>query len=218
MEFKSEKTTPLLKLFCLVIAFTLVIFMTGREKAYGYMVTGKTPAVIDTYFDTFFAYSGVNVDRNIIVLIDANEILASDLLSDADKAIFEKEHKAKQKSTKRRNGPLEYEIFLGVKDGKDIVYIQSANINSGLKLVYESNLPFTFDSVIKEFERLSGTTLTQEFLQDCERHLVLNQPGGITVYLVPNAEKTKYNLVFWSLINNQIYITSPEYIKAGVLY
>ena len=213
MAFKN-KTKNFLKVFSIIIALSFVLLIATPVTAYGFVPTGKEDRLEE--FDTFFAFSGSDLVSTSVALLTAEEILASDLLSPTDKSTFEKEYKSKVKKAK---GTLEFQIYLGVKDGKDMVCVRSANSNYSLvEFMFESNLEYTYDSVIKEFERLSGTTLTQEFLQDCERHQVLNQPGGITVFLVPNAEKTKYNLVFWSLINNQIYITSPEYIKAGVLY
>ncbi|MBQ3495118.1 MAG: hypothetical protein IJA76_00305 [Clostridia bacterium] len=183
-------------------------------QAQGATFVGKLTNIIDEHFDTFFALSG---EEPLVLgphdhpMLKAKELLLSNFLNEEDKKIF-------QKHVDKVGTGHTYVAFLGVKDGKEIMYLVVNSSSKSGGFTFESNLPFTYDSVIKEFERLSGTELTQEFLTDCTRNKVLDQPNGILFHLVPNADKTAYIFVFWANINGQIYITSPDLIKAGVLY
>ena len=211
------KCTACILLVLFVIGVTAYTnFKSNNQRitqAHSAVLVEKNIDIIKEYFDTFFAFSGYSIINGSYYYptLLAEELLLSDFLNEEDKAIFE-EH-AESLDYKQR-----YVAFLGAKDGKEMMYIAVNLAPSMGEFVFESNLPFTYDSVVKEFERLSGTELTQEFLTDCTRNKVLDQQNGILFHLVPNADKTAYIFVFWANINGQIYITSPDLIKAGVLY
>lgn len=57
---------------------------------------------------------------------------------------------------------LNVSVYLGIDDGKDYIYIQY--LDTGKVFKFESDLHFSFTSVIEKFEELSGTKLTKEFL------------------------------------------------------
>ena len=91
-------------------------------------------------------------------------IFNTNIISDADKEIFinyiEEQNKL---STDDKN---RFIIYFVIKDGKDIIQIDDINpVNNGSKTFYfESNLNYSFDSIVNDFENMTGTKLTDEFL------------------------------------------------------
>lgn len=62
----------------------------------------------------------------------------------------------------KMNKILDVSVYLGIDDGKDYIYVQY--LDTGKVFKFESDLYFSFTSVIEKFEELSGTELSKEFL------------------------------------------------------
>ena len=100
----------------------------------------------DKYFDKFVAFGSAS---NNPYYIDA--ILYSNLITKKDKSFL-----SRQK--------IQYfNIYLGSKDGVDIILINSLDEPSKV-FTFESVLDYKFESIIKEFEEMSGEKLTDAFL------------------------------------------------------
>ncbi|MDE6660310.1 MAG: hypothetical protein K2J93_00615, partial [Anaeroplasmataceae bacterium] len=159
---KKNRLMKFLKLTIYTVAISLItvctIFLiqhcTYLSTRYKY---NKQPSVTRT-FDTFVAYGGYGVTST---LIKKEVWLKCDLISDEDKETLKEYLRSNGKDGFSANG--RFNIYLGVKDGKDIVEFH--HMYSPYKTItFDLKLNYKLESIISEFEQLSGETITKEFL------------------------------------------------------
>ena len=110
------------------------------------------------------------------------------------------------KAMDAKNGVRHINLYFAVKDNKDIIvvsYLEQPYGEEGT-LIFDSNLKFSFDDLINEFENHIGETITHEFLnqryQDSQDEII---PSGI--YLELYDDDSGYGIKF------TIYYKAEEY-------
>ena len=105
-----------------------------------------------------------------------------------------------------KNGIRHINLYFAVKDNKDIIvvsYLEQPYGDEGT-LIFDSNLKFKFDDLIKEFEGYIGESLTRDFLnqryQDNQEELI---PSGI--YLELYDDNNGYGIKFTLYYNTDEY-------------
>ena len=172
----------------------------------------KSMDIISSNFDTFFAFSGGSGSRHSKE--NAYRIWSSSLLSQEDVKTLQKALNHGQEKGQRSAIRDEMQLYLGTKDGVDYIYIDRYNHSLEQPLVFKSNLPYSFASIIEEFERLSGKDLTQEFLNDCNVNQAIGEPGGIFINLRFNQGNMKAIEFYWAIIDGQFYVVCPALNEA----
>ena len=179
----------------------------GSNGSPGNVDPGKYTDFAKKEFDTFFAFSGYWLENMHQMGHDLNfDILRTDIISESDKDAIREFEKANGKSGKN---VYYYNIYMGMKDGKDTVVL-SRLIAPYQTFKFESNLQYSFSSVIEKFEEVSGEKLTQDFLCGSEwNDYYATEMGGITLRFVQNGYKNKYVPYYTVFINGKVYIL-PE--------
>ena len=125
---------------------------------------------------------------------DLSIILRSNLISEDDK------QKLKNYETEiKKIYPIHsvmFQIALGIKDGKDIIYLID-RCGYDIKLektvynvfIFNSNLPYSFDTLVNDFEELSGKELTNDFLNKSHYDDQRLQEYGIILAFIKKDEQ-----------------------------
>ena len=165
---------------CLVIVlitcFTTIMIdrkVLSKQTIYGNVDKGKDPHLAinggdsnyTPIFDTIVAWGPELASGTF----EMNVIINSRLLKEEDiETLKEYERGIKAKHPSQN---VSFQIALGIKDSKDYIYLVSYNQfldekgkSSYNSFVFESNLPYDFNSIISDFEMQIGKELTNEFL------------------------------------------------------
>ena len=97
-------------------------------------------------------------------LYKENIILNSNIINEQDKEIFRKYIEEQNKLTNIDKN--RFTIYFVIKDGKDIIRIDDVNpVDNGMETFYfESNLNYSFESIITGLEIKTNTKFTDDFL------------------------------------------------------
>lgn len=203
----KQNVMPKLKLLVLTIIMcliTVVVSVNVTKATYSDSNKNSTESYIgdklsdEKYreiFDTFVAFGNEKVGR----YYGNNVLLNLDLISTKDKEVLIKYFEENESTVNDK-----YTIHLGIKEGKDIVYIESKN-NNEIYFIFNSNLDYSFESVINNFEVMCNQELTQDILKSTSVHGVLSlYTSGIFMRL---KEVDGIYVIYYSLrIDNKLYI------------
>lgn len=179
---------------CIIsIVSTLLIqnYISGQST--GDVSPGKLDAAyLEENFDTFVAFGGGS--RN---MFSVDLLLNSNLINEEDKKVL-----SDYNSTCKGN--KYYNLYLGVKDGKDIVEFH--HLSKPYKILqFSSNLNYSFEAIIQEFEELSGEQLSKEFLYESNSDALTGEETlGIVVEFKRN-ENGVYSIYFKTTLNGKVY-------------
>ncbi len=161
---------------------------TGTTPQYAYK---KDESIIQE-FDVFFAYSAP---------MGMHIISEFDLLSEEDRNTV---------AQHQPSGNGGYYVYLGIIDGVDTV-IMTASTEPYTRLTFKSDLPYSFEEIIKEFSNMSGVEIENDFLQSCNYdELLRSEMGGITIgyrtYLnIEYGYRTRH-LYYKAIINGKVFV------------
>ncbi len=161
---------------------------TNTAPQYAY----KKDESIISEFDVFFAYSAP---------MGMHIISEFDLLSEEDRNTV---------AQHQPSGNGGYYLYLGIIDGVDTV-IMTASTEPYTRLTFRSDLPYSFEEIIKEFKEVSGVELEDDFLRSCNYdELLKTEMGGITVgyrtYLnIEDGFRTRH-LYYKAIIDGKVYV------------
>ncbi len=159
---------------------------------------GRYPDVVDS-FDTFFAFCSNNAR-----MVHSNIILNSDILTNEDKEIFKKYDEEQVQHY--------YNFYMGISDGHDIIKIYHMTEPFDA-FCFNSGLDYRFEDVISEFESMSETELTKEYLSghqsttDSGRYTNVYDEGIFTFFKQDGA---KYVTYYQCKINNKVYVVNTS--------
>ena len=156
---------------------------------------GKFPkSLLTEIFDVFVAFGS-----NTVTLFTDDIILNSNIISENDKNEFKK-YLASQVNDYQKY----YNIHIGVKDGKDIIYIKHLTAPYA-DFIFESVLNYDFDLIIAEFESMCEKKLSQDFLMSCDwdNELKIDKSG---IHLYFKEEGGVYVPYYILMINEKVYI------------
>ncbi len=162
----------------------------------GFHTTGRMNEEIVKFFDKFFAFGTVPFWNNErFYFLSAEDF----------------EHMMDNREHGNNN-----DYYLGVKDGKDVVVV--AYPDGRIAFIFESNLNYRYADVIAEFEKQSGVTLTDDFLNtSVYNSTLLLETGGILMNLRYQTEYEDMHSYrdgsypyFRAMINGKIYVVNPE--------
>lgn len=159
---KSDNYIKILKLsiytiiICLISIFTTIIVNENKNSASNDVSPGKESIqFLEENFDEFFAF-GSGSSNNIFTI---DLIINSTLINNNSK---EELLKYKNEYYKKRNFQY-FNIYLGNKSGKDIVLLYPLG-EPGIMFKFDSNLSYEYKDIIYEFQLMSGSTLTKDFI------------------------------------------------------
>ncbi len=161
---------------------------TNTAPQYAY----KKDESIISEFDVFFAYSAP---------MGMHIISEFDLLSEEDRNTV---------AQHQPSGNGGYYLYLGIIDGVDTV-IMTASTEPYTRLTFRSDLPYSFEEIIKGFKEVSGVELEDDFLRSCNYdELLKTEMGGITVgyrtYLnIEDGFRTRH-LYYKAIIDGKVYV------------
>ncbi|MDE6414381.1 MAG: hypothetical protein K2K48_03115 [Anaeroplasmataceae bacterium] len=148
---------------------------------------------LEEHFDIFVAFGGGPTEMFPIDLL-----LNSDLIKEEDKPILS-EYNSSCKGFNNRY----YNVYLGVKDGKDVVELH--HLSDPYKIFeFSSNLNYSFESIIYDFEKKSGENLTQDFLCGADLDKSRKTQGIFVDFKF--LEDGSYGVYFISTIKDRVYI------------
>ncbi len=147
---------------------------------------GKSSFHTDKY-DRFFAFA---------TFVNPNVIANSELLNDRDKSSFV-DYAEKSKS------PY-YIIYMGTKNDIDIIMIFDWFGDGAFE--FSSNLDYRYEDVISEFEDMSNTKITNDFLSDENRLDVLTTG----IYLRFKESNGIYIPYYESNLNNNVFVVDNQ--------
>ncbi len=132
-------------------------------------------------------------------------IFNSNIIKEEDKNIL-KEYLDEQKKIKP--GHVNYfQICFGIKDGKDIVFLgdlSPAGKHGAELFIFESNLDYTFESILVDFENMTNTELTDDFLE-ASKYENGKQVMGIILNFNQNEEGI-YIPYYKVIIDDKVYV------------
>ena len=153
------------------------------------------------YFDKIICFGPEVFNEHYTVDV----ILSSSIISEDDKNILSA-YCAEQNEI--QPGYVTYfNIHFGIKDGKDNVLICSLNDpvkNQGKLFNFDSNLEYSFESIISELEIMTNTKFTDEFLAK-SKYENFKQVMGIVLDFNLNDEGI-YVPYYKVIINDKVYV------------
>ena len=190
----------------------------GSNGFPGNVDPGKSPEFIEKEFDELLAFGSWWLENGITFTENVKfDLLGTDIISESDKDAIREFEKANGKSGKN---VYYYNIYMGMKDGKDTVVL-SRLIAPYQTFKFESNLQYSFSSVLEKFEELSGEELTREFLLDSTfDNDYYYSVGGISVRFVLDAlnynhQKGKSYIAYYiAIIDGQVYIVTSKQLHS----
>ncbi len=184
-------------------AAVLIIEVTNSNLSFNNNSPGSIAPVkhSTSYFNTsFFAYGPASSRE----LFSIDIILNSNIISESDKAVLQRDYTGKKDSY--------YNVYMGLRNGEDVIKIcllstPKDNIYKPAP-VFKSTLNYRFEDIIKEFERQSGTELTDEFLRGHEFKYDSNQAIVETMGILMNFKDVDgvYVPYYHATINGKEYI------------
>lgn len=163
---------------------------------------GKISSLVQHgYFDKTICF-GPEIFKD---LYKVDVILNSNIINESDKQIL-KEYCAKQNEIK--HGHVNYfNIHFGTKEGKDIVLIcdlAPVDKHMGNTFNFESNLDYTFESILLELENMASIKFTDEFL-DSSKYENGKQVMGIVLNF--NLNEEGINIPYYKVIvDDKVYV------------
>lgn len=165
-QFKNNKKTynyiKILKLsiysimIFIISVFTTIIVKENMSNVSNDVSSGKESIqFLEENFDEFFAF-GAGSPANMFTI---DVIINSSLINENSK---DELLKYKNKYYKKRNYQY-FNIYLGNKSGKDIVLLYPLG-EPGIMFEFDSNLSYEYKDIIYEFQLMSGSTLTKDFI------------------------------------------------------
>lgn len=185
-------------LFVLTIGIFSTIIISnfnGHNNSGDISPTKNVELLIDKgLIDKFIAF-GPDRSTN---LFTSNIILKSNIISETDKDVL-RNYEGNGYSN------LFYNLYFGAKDGKDMIFLHHLGKPYDI-LIFDSNLDYSFQSIIDDFELQSGIALTNEFLLSSRLDSTNKQVGGIIISF--NEIDGILQPLFTSFIDNKTYIVS----------
>lgn len=158
------------------------------------MITPFKMESVAEKFDRFVAFGGYGVSG----FVDKEVLLNCDLISDEDKSALKDYTIANE-----INGGA-FNLYLGVKAGKDIVELH--HMSSPYKtFTFELKLDYRLESIISEFEQMSGETLRKEFLNGRRLDAMKKETSGIMIDFKILDDET-YGHYYKTILNGKVYI------------
>ena len=151
-----------LSVILITVFSTLIIdkYLIGNNGAEGMTFPGKLNLVERGYVDKIICFG----PEKFAFPYKENVILNSNIINEQDKEIFRKYIEEQNKlTTKDKN---RFTIYFVIKEGKDMIRIDDVNpIDNGLETFYfESNLNYSFESIINDLENMTNIKFSDEFL------------------------------------------------------
>lgn len=131
-------------------------------------------------------------------LFKSDIVFKSNIISEEDKSILK---------GYEENGysNLFYNMYFGVKDGVDVICLHHLDKPFDI-LVFESNLNYSFQSIIDDFELQSNTELSMEFLTYSQLDSMGREDAGIIIYF--NEVNSTFIPYYISIIQEKAYVVS----------
>ena len=143
-------------IICVVsVLCTIIVKDNMNSIAYDVSPGKESIQFLEENFDEFFAF-GSGSSNNIFTI---DLIINSTLINNNSK---EELLKYKNEYYKKRNFQY-FNIYLGNKSGKDIVLLYPLG-EPGIMFKFDSNLSYEYKDIIYEFQLMSGSTLTKDFI------------------------------------------------------
>ncbi len=143
-------------IICVVsVLCTIIVKDNMNSIAYDVSPGKESIQFLEENFDEFFAF-GSGSSNNIFTI---DLIINSTLIDNNSK---DELLKYKNKYFKERNYQF-FNVYLGSKSGKDIVLLYPLG-EPGIMFKFDSNLSYEYKDIIYEFQLMSGSTLTKDFI------------------------------------------------------
>ncbi|MBD5390893.1 hypothetical protein HDR67_02695 [bacterium] len=183
---------------CMISVFSTIMIQKNVSSEYtsGDVSPFKLNAeYLEENFDTFIAFGDGLRD-----MISIDLLLKSNLINDQDKKVLSEYNEA-CKGTNNRY----YNIYLGVKDGKDVVELHHMSKPNRI-FKFSSNLNYKFELIIQEIEVLSDKKLNKEFLQDSNTDSITGKETMGIIIDFKSLENGLYSVYFKCTLNDRVYI------------
>lgn len=183
---------------CMISVFSTIMIQKNVSSEYtsGDVSPFKLNAeYLEENFDTFIAFGG-----GLRGMISIDLLLKSNLINDQDKKVLSEYNEA-CKGTNNRY----YNIYLGVKDGKDVVELHHMSKPNRI-FKFSSNLNYKFELIIQEIEALSDEKLNKEFLQDSNTDSITGKETMGIIIDFKSLENGLYSVYFKCTLNDRVYI------------
>ena len=194
----SKIRLVLYTLFILAIGVFSTLFISNfyTDKSTGDISPTKNVELLldEGKIDKFIAF-GPDRATN---LFTSDLILKSNIISDSDKDVLRNYEKNEYPN-------LFYNLYFGIKDGKDVVCLHHLGKPYNI-IVFESDLDYSFQSIVEEFELQSGITLSDDFLNSSELDSMNKQMGGIVISF--NEVDSIFEPFFIAFIDGKTYLVS----------
>lgn len=181
---------------CLIAIFSTILIqnkMNESSEAPGDVASFKQERYINETFDRFVAFGGYGVSGKVYIDV----LCKSNLITEEDRIIL-LEYKAAHSGSW-----MYFNIYMGVKNGKDVIELHHI-YDPWETLTFESKLSYPLESIITEFEELSGVKLTKEFLNGSVPDSMFRQTLGILVDF-KYTENNTYEIYYRTTINGEVY-------------
>ena len=198
--FKGVVITTYTICICLMAIFSTILIrnhMNESSDSPGDVAPFKLKNYINESFDRFVAFGGHGVSEGRLPI---DVICNSNLITEEDKKIL-LDYKAAHS-----NSWMYFNIYMGVRDGKDIIELHHM-YEPWDGFIFESKLNYPLESIITEFEEVSGVELTKEFLNGCILDAMFRQTLGILVDF-KYTENNTYEIYYRATINDKVYIVN----------
>lgn len=208
-NIKNEKLRKhnMVKLMCYVLVTcllcTISVITSIKIYSHKYLNQSQQSPNINVYkstqditdnFDLCVAFTNkINFETEGITI---SQIVKTNLLKDSDKAYL-----SSISNDKVQN---KFICYLVVIDGKDFVYLKSISFND-LNYKFESNLPYSLISIVEEFEQLSNSKISTEWLNDDTYDQENNLRTGISLNFI-ETNTDCYKEYYTAVINQNIYV------------
>ena len=143
--------------------------------------------VINGFIDYCVAYGVDGINK-----LKSSELYDLDIISEEDKVIL--------KAMDQKNGVRYINLYFAVKDNKDVIvisYLERPFGEDGM-LIFDSNISFSFNGLVDEFEDIIGEDIDYDFLnqryQETSEQIL---PSGIYLELVKDNDIYKYKFTLY---------------------
>lgn len=195
----NKKALRIALYFLSIVVYT-VVCLFGFTHIYNKNINSNKREIIFTYpnknipecekFIAYYPRVGVYTDNNIV--------LKSNILKSQDKREMENYYKL----LKQHGSPVnDFTISFIIKDNQDVIYISKYLDNAYLEshgieheFYYESNLEYSFVSIVNDFYDLYGVNLNDEFL---DGEISNNEGIFIGFSKNPSEEYVPYYYIIW---------------------
>lgn len=166
---------------------------------------GKTYSVVrDNHLDQIICFG----PEGLFDFFTPEVILNSDILNENDENTL---RQYLEEQAKLCSGEHQFTIYFGLKDGEEKILVgdlHSSNHDHHLsppKIFYfDSNLDYSLESIVSDFEEMINIELTDEFLNSVNYNS-LNLVSGIILDFVDNGDNT-YSPYYKVIIDGKVYV------------